>query len=421
MPWNLRPGEMKELVRIVKNHPSFSNVRDRKATLYTALGTSTRAKDIVESLDLDGAPDAVAGHVIFVLEGCRQLEGGEDSLELFLRSVTPKVPDEDGKKIDEIIERSQIVPPQPQVQPPQAPGDFDPRIEDVKKAIRTNLNRIKNNKVLDKYDNEVGILDLVSTELGCDRPQPGGDLSEQIPDFLTARCAEDDLMSLVRVFKRLLGQRMDEQARPVAEIVDRMLPLCLPQRILGEAWRQLQEHGAVVIQNVVARKAGAELVVAALYHEPAKFRKPSPEPAGEQLIPFEEVPIGHPERNMEPALRGLFLATHHADATEEQGKGIVNRLTVEQMREDLRGHYKARRLEENRPCYCAVELAGPQEGGKNQLALLSELGGSFLSEKGEPGLLFVALAPDSKTRAFESFVITCLNTRFKSEEKGKPV
>ena len=311
--------------------------------------------------------------------------------------------------------------PQPPPQPGSTPpGDFDPRIEDVKREIRTKLNRIKNNKVLDKYDNEVGILDLVSAELGCDRPQPGGDLSEQIPDFLTARCAEDDLMSLVRVFKRLLGQRKDGQARPVAEIVDRMLPLCLPQRILGEAWRQLQEHGAVVIQNVVARKAGAELVVAGLYHEPAKFRKPSPEPAGEQLIPFEEVPIGHPERNMEPALRGLFLATHHADATEEQGKGIVNRLTVEQMREDLRGHYKARRLEENRPCYCAVELAATQEGGKNQLSLLSELGGSFLSEKGEPGLLFVALAPDSKTRAFEAFVITCLNTRFKSEEKGKP-
>ena len=257
------------------------------------------------------------------------------------------------------------------------------RIEDVKKAIRTNLNKIKNCNVLDENENEVWILDLVSTELGCDNSQPCGDLSEQIPDFLTARCAKEDLMSLVRVFKRLLCQRKEEQAQRVAEIVDRMLPLCLPPHILSEAWRQLQDHQAVVIQNVVARKAGAELVVAGLYHKPAKFRKRSPEPAGEQLVPFEKVPIGDPERNMEPALHDLFLATYHADATEEQGKAIETRLTVKRMRDDLRGHYLAMRLKEKRPCYCAVELAANQEDGKNQLALLSELG--------IPDLLFVAL------------------------------
>ena len=293
----------------------------------------------------------------------------------------------------------------PQPTPPP-PGDFDPRIEDAKKAIRTNLNKIKNCNVLDENENEVWILDLVSTELGCDNSQLCRDLSEQIPDFLTARCAKEDLMSLVRVFKCLLGQRKEEQAQRVAEIVDRMLPLCLPLHILSEAWRQLQDHQAVVIQNVVARKAGAELVVAGLYHKPAKFRKRSPEPAGEQLVPFEKVPIGDPERNTEPALHDLFLATYHADATVEEGKAIVSRLTVERMRDDLRGHYLARRLKEKRPCYCAVELSATQVDGKNQLALLSQLG--------IPDLLFVALAPDSKTREFESFVITCLNTRFES-------
>ena len=82
------------------------------------------------------------------------------------------------------------------------------------------------------------------------------------------------------------------------------------------------------------------------------------------------------------------------------------------MRDDLRGHYLARRLEESIPCYCALELSATQEDGKNQLALLYKLG--------IPDLLFVALGPDSKTRELESFVITCLNTRFESEEKGKP-
>jgi len=406
---------MQELVRIVKNHPSFGNVRDRKATLYTALGTSPRAIDIVESLDIDGAPDTVAGHVISRLAGSRQLERGEDPLELFLTtSVIDKVPDEDGEEIREIIKRSRNLPAEPQAQPLPTPGDFDRGIEDVKREIRTKLNGIKNSKVLDKYDNEVGILDLVSKELGCVRPQPGGDLSEQIPDFLTARCTQKDLMRLVRVFRRLLEQRKEEQAQRVAEIVDLMLPLCLPQHILSEAWRQLHDHQAVVIQNVVARKAGAELVVAGLYRKPAKFRKRSPEPTGEQLVPFEQLPIGDPEGNLEPALRGLFHATYYADATEEQGRAIETRLTVEQMRADLLGHFQAKREDEDRPCYCAVELAANQEDGKNQLALLSELGIPDV-------LLFVALAPGSETRAFESFVITCLNTRFKSEEKGKPV
>jgi hypothetical protein len=233
-----------------------------------------------------------------------------------------------------------------------------------------------------------------------------------------AECTQKDLesaqkvlMSLVLVFNRLLDQRKEEQAQRVAEIVDLMLPLCLPQHILSEAWRQLQDHQAVVIQNVVAKKAGAELVVAGLYRKPAKFVKRSTELTGEQLVPFEKVPIGYPERNVEPALRDLFRATFYPTET---------RATVEQMKADLRGHYRAKGLGEKRPCYCAVELAANQEDGKNQLALLSELGRIFLFEKGEPGLLFVALAPDSKTREFESFVITCLNTRFKSEEKGKP-
>ena len=81
-----------------------------------------------------------------------------------------------------------------------------------------------------------------------------------------------------------------------------MLPLCLPPDILSEAWRQLQDHGAVLIQNAVARKTAQEILVAGLYQKPTKFKKCSAEPTGEQLVPFERVPIGDPERNVEPAL-----------------------------------------------------------------------------------------------------------------------
>ena len=188
-------------------------------------GTSPRAKDIVESLDLDGRPDAVAGHVVTVLAGSRQLEDGEDSLVLFLRAVTLKVPDEDGMKIVEIIERSRLLPPQPQVQPPQAPGDFDPSSRTSKRQSEPISTRSRTVTFSMRTSN--GSLDphLVSTELGCDNSQPCRDLSEQIPDFLTARCAKEDLMSLVRVFRVLHGQQKEEQAQRVAEIVDRMLPL----------------------------------------------------------------------------------------------------------------------------------------------------------------------------------------------------
>jgi hypothetical protein len=191
-----------------------------------------------------------------------------------------------------------------------------------------------------------------------------------------------------------------------------MLPLCLPPDILSEAWRQLRVHGAVLIQNAVARKPGAEILVAGPYQKPTKFKKCSAEPTGEQLVPFERVPIGDPERNVEPALRGILIATSHAEVKEEQGRAIEIRLTTSQIREDLRGHFAAVKDEKERPSYCAVELAANEEDRKNQLALLSELG--------IPDLLFIGLAPDSKTREFESYAITCLNIRFESEQRGFP-
>ena len=80
----------------------------------------------------------------------------------------------------------------------------------------------------------------------------------------------------------------------------------------------------MLIQNAVARKTGAEILVAGLYQKPAKFRKRSPEPTGEQLVPFERVPIGDPDRNVEPALRDLFIATFHADVNRRTGQGHRN-------------------------------------------------------------------------------------------------
>ena len=43
----------------------------------------------------------------------------------------------------------------------------------------------------------------------------------------------------------------------------------------------------------------------------------------------------------------------------------------------------------------------------------------LLTALGIPYLLFVGLAAESETIEFESYVITCLNTRFEAEGEGK--
>ena len=68
---------------------------------------------------------------------------------------------------------------------PTSENDFDPRTEDVAKAIRSKLDAIKDSKVLDENDQEVGLLHLVSQELGAGAPSSGKDLSgvsRSLPD-----------------------------------------------------------------------------------------------------------------------------------------------------------------------------------------------------------------------------------------------
>ena len=156
-------------------------------------------------------------------------------------------------------------------------NNFDPRIEDVAKAIRSKLDALKDSKVLDENDQEVRLLSLVTEELGAGVPSSNKDLSEHIAAFLTEQNNFEHCGLLVwRVFDLLCKRGKKEQAQIIGEVVDLMLPLCLPREILSEAWRQLQDHGAVLIQNSVARKAGAEILVAGLFKKPTRFRGSSP-------------------------------------------------------------------------------------------------------------------------------------------------
>jgi len=293
---------------------------------------------------------------------------------------------------------------------PTSENDFDPRTEDVAKVIRFKLDALKDSKVLVENDQEVRLLSLVSEELGAGVPSSDDDLSEHLADFLTEQRNDEHCGLLVwRVFDLLRRQGKKEQSQIIEEIVDRMLPLWLPREILSEAWRQLKDHGAVLIQNSVARKAGAEILVAGLFKKPTRFRSSSPEPTGEQLVGFEDVPIGDPDLNVESALRELYVATFFA-SRKEGAKSSFVRLTAAQMRQDLRGHYRSRKLGNQRPSYCAVELDSSEMNRRNQAKLLENLA--------IPELLFIGLKPDATTREFESFVIDCLNTRFTSEPRG---
>lgn len=404
MPWSLDPEDVRRLVEAVKNLPSFGNDQDRKALLQEGLGLSPKAKGAVAQLVLQGANDVVAIRVITHLAEFGKLECGGESLELFLmNSVIPRVDSDTVKHINEILNKNQYSNDSPLPSPLRHAAEFDPRPEDVAKSIRTKLDKLKGCRLLDEEDREVWLLDLVSQELDEGGPSSGRDLSEHLASFLAGRRDVEHVGVLVsRVFCLLCGQGKEAEAKIIGDVVDLMLPLCLPRDVLGQAWGQLQGHGAVLIQGSVARKTGAEILVAGLFKKPTRWGTSSTEPTGEQLVGFEDVPIGDPDQNEESALRDLYAATYYPG---DKVKGMSNavRLTAAQMRKDLSGHYRSRRLGPRRPSYCAVEFAATESDRQNQKKLIANLA--------IPELLFVELKPDSETRELESFVIHCLSTR----------
>jgi hypothetical protein len=406
MPWNLNDQDTQTLVVIVRDLPSFGNDEDRRALLVGALGLTKRAKEAVV-LNLQGARNTVATRVIEHLANFGKLENGTESLELFLiNSVAPKVDLPVGEQIHEIINRCRIKSPSPEPPPLPPPDEFDPGTENVKRAIRTRLTTIQDCTLLDENENPVRILKLLADKLGCGDPAPGADLTEHLASFLTTSRADKDLMSLVRVLRLSRRQGKQQEAGRIGEIVDRLLPLRLPGTVLSEAWQQLHVHKAVLIPTSVTTKTGAQVLVAGLHHQPAKFRKGGLEPIGEQLVPYEGEPIGDPHWNVESALRDLYIATFHVEVKEGL-RAIQINLTLEQMQKKLRGHYRARKDDLEMPCYCVVKLATNKTGRESQARLLAELG--------IPDLLFVGLAVDSETTEFESYIITCINTRFEAE------
>ena len=294
------------------------------------------------------------------------------------------------------------------------PAKFDLHTEEVKTAIRAKLDLIKGCRVLDEHGIQVGTLDLIAEKLNLSASQNSSNLSGQLAASLTKSCFYRDLGKLLNVFERLRVQKKYDEARRIGEIMDLMLPLCLPPRVVSEAWQQLEHDSAVLIRSGVGGKTGAELLVSRLYGKGAKFiEKASNEPTGELFVAFyESVPIGDPNSSAKAMLQGLYLATHHADLNEDERQKIEIRLTFEEIRSRLRGHYEHIRDNKERPSYCVVKLP-PQE---NDVINLS----NFLRELGIPDLLFIGigLARDPETDRIEGYVMSNLNARYKWANEG---
>ena len=416
MRWNLTPADMATLVKIVRDLPNFGNDEDRKSALQHALGLTERAKTAV-SLNLHGNPEPVATRIITHLASFGMLEDGNDVLELFLvKSVIPKIDTPDGEAIKVLIDRYRTIqaPPPESERAPKASPEFDPRPEDVKTAIRARLDALKESRALNENKEPVGVLRLVSGELACGEPGDGKTLSDHIATWLTTRREVRDLMSLARACGQLHQQGKQQEARQIGAVVNQALPLFLAQEILADAWDQLDNEGAVLIRTSLTKGTGAEILVAGLHHRPAEFTKGIREPVGAHHVPYESDPIGDPNWNVDSALRNLYVLAFHTEVKENDRKAFALEIkhSPEAIREELKAYYQALKDRNRVPCYCVVKLAATDTDRKNQARALKDLG--------IPDLLFIGLSSETGTRGFERYVITCLNTLFEYEEKGKP-
>jgi S1-C subfamily serine protease len=105
MSMDVSRDDLQRLVQIVKDLPVFDVDRDRRPFLITALGESPRAKIVVGSIDLGGAPEAAARKLIIALSKFGQLEYGKQALGVFLNAVLPYVDLGVGDEITDMFKR----------------------------------------------------------------------------------------------------------------------------------------------------------------------------------------------------------------------------------------------------------------------------------------------------------------------------
>ena len=293
-------------------------------------------------------------------------------------------------------------------------SEFDDHIGEVKQALRAKFDLLKDRRLIDDQGSDVGVLNQTARKLKLSAPPEGGDLGDQLADFLTKRCDYHDLGTILIVFQRLWKQQKRDEARQIGEIMDLMLPLCLPRNLVAEAWRQLKKDEEVLLRSGVGGKVGAELLVARLYRQQADFVDTNTsEPRGELFVAlYEDFPIDDPDASEAMILRDLYVATHHTEVKEIDRQRVEISPTIEEIRKKLSGHFEHIGNFEERPSYCVVKLPSQE----NDVINLAE----FLRRLKIPDLLFIGIASrrDQDVHQIESYIIRNLNTRYKSENES---
>jgi SIR2-like domain/CHAT domain len=292
--------------------------------------------------------------------------------------------------------------------------DFEDDIEGVKRAIVARLDMLNGRTMLDDHGREVSVLIQAAEKVKLSTRSHDSDLGEQLADFLTKRHDYHDLGRILIVFQRLRQQKKHDEARRIGEIMDRLLPLCLPQNLAAEVWKQLTKDEEGLLRSGVGGTVGAELVVARLYRQHADFVEGiASEPRGKLLVAlYDQFPIDDPDAGQAAVLRDLYVATHYAEIKDFDRQKLESRLTTEEIREKLSGYFEHIRDFKERPSYCVVKL--PDQ--KQDFANLS----NFLAQLRIPGLLFIGIASrrDKDIDTIESYVIQNLNTRYSVENES---
>jgi hypothetical protein len=127
-------------------------------------------------------------------------------------------------------------------------------------------------------------------------------------------------------------------------------------------------------------------------------------------VAYERDPIGDPGWTEQSAIRDLYLATFCGDGRSAGSRGLEKTQPTEFMQKKLRGHFNARKDEDDMPCYCVLRLAESEVDRENQ--------GKLLSALAIPDLLFVGLQPHSDTTEREGYIAECLTSLTGSVKKG---
>jgi hypothetical protein len=299
-------------------------------------------------------------------------------------------------------------------EPQKGVPEIDDQIEEAKQTIRARFELLKDRKMLDERESEVGVLSQTAKKLKLGSLSAGGDLSEQLADHLTKYRDYRHLGAILSVFQRLRDQNMYDEARRISEIMDWMLPLCLPQSLAAEVWKQLTKDEEVLLRSGVGGTVGAELVVARLYRQAADFvQKDAKEPTGKRFVAqFENLVIDDSDDGAK-LIHEIYVATHHPEVGEFERQNCETKLSFEEERRILNGEFEFSFDFEHRPSYCLVKLPDQEE----DVFKLSQ----FLRRLKIPRLLFIGIAPkrDQDVHQIEVYVINNINTyKYTSSSKN---